>query len=272
MAEHVHQPPGKCSDGMCRVQGAMDLNRGRLAIHLHHQSQLKKPIRYEANGQKEPKDCYDYYKSGKKKSGVFKIKPYGKSSMMEVFCDMKNGGWTVIQKRQDGTTKFLKKWQDFKQGFGGIHGEHWLGNDHIHYLTNQDHYTLMIELTDWNKTKKIAEYDYFMIDDETEGYRLHIGGYHGDAGDGMAKHNNHKFSTPDVDNDKVTKEFGGSCAKRFSGAWWYYKCYMSNLNGIYYRNGKVPPKLFDGVAWKPWTGSSYSLRSAEMKIRPSTLT
>ncbi|XP_033733989.1 uncharacterized protein LOC117323087 [Pecten maximus] len=232
---------------------------------------LKKPIKYLANGQKEPKDCYDYYKRGNKKSGVFKIKPYGRSSMVEVFCDMKNGGWTVIQKRNDGTTRFLKKWQDFKEGFGGIHGEHWLGNDYIHYLTNQDHYTLRIELTDWNKTKKFAEYDYFMIDDEAEGYRLHIGGYHGDAGDGMAKHNNHKFSTIDVDNDKVTKEFGGSCAKRFSGAWWYYKCYMSNLNGIFYRNGAIPPKLFDGITWKPWTGSNYSLRSAEMKIRPSNL-
>ncbi|XP_021347352.1 putative protein tag-278 [Mizuhopecten yessoensis] len=232
---------------------------------------LKKPIKYEADGQKEPKDCYDYYKRGNQKNGVFKIKPYGKQSMVEVFCDMKNGGWTLVHKRQDGTTKFLKKWQDFKEGFGGIRGEHWLGNDHIHYLTNQDHYTLRIELTDWNKTKKVAEYDYFMIDDENEGYRLHIGGYHGDAGDGMAKHNNNKFSTIDVDNDKVTKEFGGSCAKRFSGAWWYYKCYMSNLNGIFYRNGVIPPKLFDGVAWKPWTGSNYSLRSAEMKIRPSNI-
>lgn len=153
----------------------------------------------------------------------------------------------------------------------GIRGEHWLGNNNIHFITNQDHYKLRIELTDWNKTKKMAEYDYFMIDDEEEGYRLHIGGYHGDAGDGMAKHNNHKFSTTDVDNDKVVKEFGGSCAKRFSGAWWYYKCYMSNLNGIYYRNGKIPTKLFDGIAWKPWTGPNYSLRSSEMKIRPSSV-
>jgi angiopoietin 2 len=103
-----------------------------------------------------------------------------------------------------------------------LYGEHWLGNDYIHYLTNQDNYKLRIDLTDWNKTKKFAEYQYFSIDDENEGYKLTISGYTGDAGDGMAKHNSHKFSTKDVDNDKVEKEFGGSCANRFSGAWWYY--------------------------------------------------
>lgn len=153
--------------------------------------------------------------------------------------------------------------------FKGLYGEHWLGNDYIHYLTNQDNYKLRIELTNWEKTKKFAEYDVFRVDDEKEGYKLTISGFTGDAGDGMAKHNGHKFSTKDVDNDKVVKEFGGSCAKRFSGAWWYYKCYMSNLNGLYYRNGQIPPKMFDGITWKPWTGPNYSLRSVEMKIRPS---
>lgn len=153
--------------------------------------------------------------------------------------------------------------------FKGLYGEHWLGNDYIHYLTNQDNYKLRIELTNWEKTKKFAEYDVFRVDDEKEGYKLTISGFTGDAGDGMAKHNGHKFSTKDVDNDKVVKEFGGSCANRFSGAWWYYKCYMSNLNGLYYRNGQIPSKMFDGITWKPWTGPNYSLRSVEMKIRPS---
>ena len=40
-----------------------------------------------------------------------------------------------------------------------------------------------------------------------------------------------KFSTHDVDNDVLKTEMGGSCAKRFHGAGWYYKCYASNLMG-----------------------------------------
>jgi len=85
----------------------------------------------------------------------------------------------------------------------GIYGEHWLGNDNIHYLTNQDHYSLRIDLMDWQKVNREANYEYFMVEDELQGYRLHVDGYSGDAGDGMAKHHQHKFSTIDVDNDKV---------------------------------------------------------------------
>ena len=32
--------------------------------------------------------------------------------------------------------------------------------------------------------------------------------------------------------------------------------------------GRVDEKMFDGVAWKPWRGSAYSLKRVEMKIRP----
>lgn len=43
----------------------------------------------------------------------------GQKTSIEVFCDMKNGGWTVLQKRQDGTTNFYRDWRDYKEGFGG---------------------------------------------------------------------------------------------------------------------------------------------------------
>ena len=149
-----------------------------------------------------------------------------------------------------------------------MYGEYWSGNDNIHYLTNQDYYTLRVELTDWDRNKYYAEYDYFIVEDESSHYRLHIGGYKGDAGDSMIKHNGHKFSTYDVDNDKAVKDFGGSCAKRFGGGWWYYKCYQSNLNGRYYSNGEVTDKRFDGIAWKELMKANYSFKKVEMKIRP----
>jgi hypothetical protein len=78
-----------------------------------------------------------------------------------------------------------------------------------------------------------------------------------------------KFSTYDVDNDKAPDWFhGGNCAARFGGGgWWYSACYKSNLNGIYYQNGIVLPKMNDGIAWNTWRFSNYSLKLVEMKIR-----
>ncbi|KAL3873451.1 hypothetical protein ACJMK2_036567 [Sinanodonta woodiana] len=231
----------------------------------------KTPIYMTEKKQREPKDCYDYYILGNYKDGTYKIKPTGSAELIPVFCDMKRGGWTIIQKRQDGSTNFFRKWNDYKQGFGGLYGEHWIGNENIHHLTNQDYYSLRVDLRDWDKEWRYAIYEYFLVESEDNGYRLNIDGYSGDAGDGLGKHEGSKFSTTDVDNDKVVKEFGGSCANRFHGAGWYYKCYSSNLNGKYYASGTVPDKQYDGVTWKPWKGPNYSLRVIEMKIRPASV-
>lgn len=230
----------------------------------------KKPL-YEDPENKDPKDCYELYQKGNSRNGAYKIRPAGFQKFIEVFCDMKCGGWTVIQRRQGGTTNFFRDWNMYKKGFGGVYGEHWIGNDIIHQLTNQKAYKLRIDLTDWNKNKVTAFYDYFMVEHENEGYRLHVEGFTGEGGDSLSKHNLHKFSTRDVDNDRVTKQFGGSCANRFSGAWWYHKCYSSNLNGVFYRNGVVAEKKFDGIAWKSWKGPNYSMMKTEMKIAPTTI-
>ena len=123
-------------------------------------------------------------------------------------------------------------------------------------------------MVDWDRRRVSVEYDYFMVDDETEEYRLHLLGHQGPGPDSFLKHNGRKFSTKDVDNDSAKSEFGGSCSQRFTGAWWYFRCYKSNLNGKYYRGGIVAQKRYDGVAWNAWTGNNYSLKTVEMKIRP----
>lgn len=151
-----------------------------------------------------------------------------------------------------------------------MYGEHYIGNDVIHHVTNQNHYRLRVDLMDWERTKTFAEYDYFMVDSEEQDYRLHVEGYLGDAGDGLSKHNLMKFSTKDRDNDKIEKEFGGSCANRFQGAGWYFNCYASNLNGKFYKNGVIPEKKFDGITWKPWKGPNYSIMKVEIKMRPQS--
>lgn len=56
---------------------------------------------------------------GNSRNGVYKIRHHGTNRLVQVYCDMKNGGWTLIQKRQDGTTNFYRDWDDYKEGFGG---------------------------------------------------------------------------------------------------------------------------------------------------------
>ena len=103
--------------------------------------------------------------------------------------------WTVIQKRFDGSEDFFRVWADYKEGFGDVSGEYWLGNEVIHQLTTRANYTLKIVLTDLRYVTKYAMYSSFRLADETDGCRLTIGGYSGDTADGMYLHNGRMFST-----------------------------------------------------------------------------
>ncbi|KAL7976121.1 hypothetical protein Chor_008369 [Crotalus horridus] len=56
--------------------------------------------------------------------GVFDIQPPG-GQAFKVFCDMDEGGWTVIQRRQDGSVDFDRLWDAYKDGFGNLTGGWW---------------------------------------------------------------------------------------------------------------------------------------------------
>ena len=76
--------------------------------------------------------------TGSEKSGVYNINSDGRL-LFKVFCDMdaSNGGWTVIQRRADGSVDFSITWADYKFGFGSLNNEFWLGNEKIHQLTKR---------------------------------------------------------------------------------------------------------------------------------------
>ena len=192
------------------------------------------------------------------------MNPDGRGSF-NVYCDMETdgGGWTVFQRRQDGSVDFYRGWNDYKSGFGPLTAEFWLGNDKIHRLSAARPCSLRVELEDWNGVKAYAKYGNFNVSDQHAQYRLGVGSYSGTAGDSLTYHNNMVFTTKDRDNDGWSSS---NCAVSFTGAWWYNGCHVSNLNGKYLGNTQGGGK---GVEWYRFR-RDLSLKFTEMKLRPAS--
>ncbi|XP_062609219.1 angiopoietin-1-like [Saccostrea cucullata] len=132
-----------------------------------------------------PNDCNTILERNKRlkgKDGVYEISING--DITSVFCDMTTdgGGWTVIQKRIDGSTDFYRTWKKYKQGFGDPKNNYWIGNDAIHVLTKDQNQELRIDLQRFNGDTAYAEYSTFYIGNEADKYRLTVSGYTGTAG------------------------------------------------------------------------------------------
>ncbi|XP_035669185.1 fibroleukin-like [Branchiostoma floridae] len=215
-----------------------------------------------------PHDCQDILDDDETTpSGVYMVYPRDNLGGFLVFCDMDTdgGGWTLFQKRQDGTVDFFRDWADYKTGFpSNLNGEFWLGNDKLYRLAVQKVYQLRVDMEDVEGNTAYAAYSTFAISPESQNYKLHIGTYTGTAGDSLSLHDGKPFSTKDRDNDESSS---GSCAQSIKGAWWYGNCHHSNLNGLYHLG--THDSHGDGVNWYHWKGYKYSLKRTEMKIRPT---
>ena len=117
---------------------------------------------------KPARNCWDIHRADPTApSGLYYISySYGDSqtpdmpSFAEVYCDMQdmvftfihclcldmltllqdsngNAGWTIIQRRDPNTTEvsFNRSWEEYRDGFGGLWGSHYLGNAKIRILS-----------------------------------------------------------------------------------------------------------------------------------------
>ncbi|XP_019125921.2 fibrinogen alpha-2 chain [Larimichthys crocea] len=244
-----------------------------------------------------PSDCASLYHNGVRRSGVYNI-ALTPGTTLPVYCDMETegGGWMVFQRRRDGSVSFNRGWSEYRGGFGDPRGEHWLGNQQLHLLSNHGHYSLRIDLQDWSHAHKHALYHTFRIDNEENRYRLHVSGFSGTVEDSFGwYHNQQSFSTPDT---------GNICAEISHAGWWFHQCFYANLNGVYYKVGHENPEQWrtnvvmldkyvtnvetmfphqggryslkaqnllgpDGIVWFSWKDSDfYSLKAVTMMIRP----
>uniref|UniRef100_A0A8C6U066 Microfibril associated protein 4 n=1 Tax=Neogobius melanostomus TaxID=47308 RepID=A0A8C6U066_9GOBI len=215
----------------------------------------------------KPVDCSDIFKQNpSSSSGVYSIYPFSEQFSVQAYCDRETdgGGWTVFQRRMDGTVNFYRGWDQYVAGFGDADREYWLGLDFIHKITAKRPQELLVKMEDFEGNKASARYSSFSVGGECDGYKLTVSGFtDGGAGDSLRPHNNMKFST--FDNDQDT--WPDNCAQSFLGAFWYSNCHDSNPNSVYLW-GVHPPLYAIGVIWQTWKGDDYSLKSIRFQTRP----
>ncbi|KAJ8019018.1 Fibrinogen-like protein 1 [Holothuria leucospilota] len=227
-------------------------------------------------------DCNDVQNAGITQSGVYPIRPTGwTGSPFNVFCNMTidGGGWTVIQRRINGATNFYRSWADYKNGFGNIQQEFWLGNEKLYYLTQQATYEYRFDFVMSSYATRYHKYSRFRIDNESNKYRVtDVGSRSGDAGYTLYNTQNIAFSTYDRDNDGKSAT---DCAEEHRSGWWhggyYYSysysycyyfpegsryryCSYANPNGVY--NGGNGQNIFT-YYYSNYCHTKYT----EMKIR-----
>ena len=99
----------------------------------------------------------------------------------QVRCDMGTTpwGWTVFQRRVDGSVNFNRNWTDYKTGFGNFFGEFSLGLDKIHRLTASKLNVLRVDLETFENVTTTKTYESFSVGNEAEAYILDVSIYNG---------------------------------------------------------------------------------------------
>nr|XP_040039377.1 angiopoietin-related protein 4-like [Gasterosteus aculeatus aculeatus] len=220
------------------------------------------------------RDCHHLFLRGKQVSGVYKIQPQN-SQPFNVFCEMTSeGGWTVIQKRHDGSENFNQLWESYKKGFGNLNGEFWLGLENIRALSSQGQHVLQVELSDCAGQRRLEARYRFRLDGEEEKFALHL---EQEASPGAEEtmatpeESGLPFSTADRDNDLASD---GNCAALLSGGWWFSDCGGANLNGRYPRrqceHRRRQPRR-QALFWTSARGQDAPLKGTLLKIAPATM-
>ncbi|XP_048751641.2 ficolin-2-like [Ostrea edulis] len=219
-----------------------------------------------ARDDNEQNDCTAIYRiSPSSPSGLYQIKMpvFG---FVRVFCEMETdgGGWTVFQRRMDGSEDFYRTWTEYKDGFGNLTSEFWLGNDKLHYLLSQGPYEFRMDMGDFNNQTRYVKYTSITLGNEASKYVISLSGFSGNVGDCFTSGqpiNNMKFTTKDQDNDAYPE----NCAVKYPSGWWHNSCHCANPNGLYLAGETAV--YAEGIMYKPWLTEYYSLKTIQLMVR-----
>ncbi|KAM6895927.1 angiopoietin-4-like [Xenentodon cancila] len=188
-----------------------------------------------------------------------------------------DGGWTVFQRRTGEPLSFNRKWQAYKEGFGRLTNDHWLGLQKVFLLTKNKSSTLRVDLWDYEGGSAFAEYNNFRLGNEQTAYKLHVEEFNGTAGDAIRgaypglDQNGYGFSTIDRDNDGCRPCIFGDiartrCTDITASGWWFSKCGSADLNGDWHPSGDHIGWA-SGLHWQTWKSVPYSAKASRMMIK-----
>ncbi|XP_066933175.1 ficolin-2-like [Clytia hemisphaerica] len=209
------------------------------------------------------RDCKDWKDAGYTQTGVYTIRIEG-FRLVDVKCEMdfEDGGWIIMQQRFDGSVDFHLFWDDFKEGFGDLNGEFWLGNEIVHQLTKNGDYEWYFKATAFDGDVGESRYFPFVVDNEATNYLSTATKLSGIS----SLTNNVQFTTRERDNDP---RGAFNCAFKYGndkgGGFWYGACGAFYPNGEYHNSvGGTYQKY---VYWNNYRGYSESLKETIMMIR-----
>ena len=199
----------------------------------------------------------------KRRPGVYTINNFcgNKCHFIQAYCDTitSDGGWLVVQRRQNGAEDFNRLWWEYEDGFGDLNNEFWYGLKALHCLTGDGGWEMLIDIRLANNSKILLKYDQIIVGSSESNYRLSISELQGFSNDPMATHNEMLFTTKDHDHDYWPRNCAVMARGPSSpaGGWWHRSCYHANPNMFY--NNTYGIYLND-----EW----HAMPFVEMKIRP----
>ncbi|EAU76167.2 AGAP010762-PA, partial [Anopheles gambiae str. PEST] len=168
----VHAKQKKMRQEIQKLVSKNDLARFRVSSGLYLQSISSRSCKEEPS----------------KESGKYILQPTEKDEPFLGYCEQTafGGGWLVFQYRYDGSVDFYRNWTEYRDGFGSMDGEFWLGLEQLHRLTAARKHELLVELKDFDGNYKYARYEEFKIGNEKDQYPLEkLGSYKGTAGNSL---------------------------------------------------------------------------------------
>ena len=124
---------------------------------------------------------------------------------------------------------------------------------------------LRVDLEYWDGKTAFAVYGKFVVDDESNKYKLTATNYikSSSAGNSLGVLSNMFLTNNDRNN---LPYINYNPAQEYTGAWWYCFTSMSNLNCQYLGNTMA----MNGMTWIDWSGYPLYLKRSEMKIQLSS--
>ncbi|KAK7090977.1 fibrinogen C domain-containing protein 1-like isoform X2 [Littorina saxatilis] len=153
------------------------------------------------------------------------IQPDRNLPAFEVQCSNLDGKlWTVIQAREEFNAAdlapdgFDRTYAEYRDGFGKLTGNYWLGLHKVHALTTAVDMSMRLEMYNAQYDLLHGQYDVFRVAGASHNYRLTVAGHSGNAASTIASDSNgQQFSAKGQDSG------GDECPAKFKAGWWYAK-------------------------------------------------